>query len=147
MKIIKTKFEGLYIFQGEIFKDKRGFLREIFKKKLIKIQEKKKNDEIDEDASAWKICASLVTTGVIASLPSLTFTIEISSVILPAVAEIVIEVLSPKFAEVRVLVLPLPPRVTLGFEANVALPCIFCKFAVNVIEDGVIVPSLATWKI
>jgi len=36
MKIIKTKFDGLYIFQGEIFKDKRGFLREIFKKKLIK---------------------------------------------------------------------------------------------------------------
>ena len=36
MKIIKTKFDGLYVFQGEIFKDKRGFLREIFKKKLIK---------------------------------------------------------------------------------------------------------------
>ncbi len=36
MKKHNTEFEGLYVLQGEIFKDRRGFLREIFKKNLIK---------------------------------------------------------------------------------------------------------------
>ena len=36
MKKIKTKFKGLYVFQGKSFYDNRGFLREAFKKKIIK---------------------------------------------------------------------------------------------------------------
>ena len=36
MKIYKTGFEGLYVFQGKKFLDKRGFLREIFKKDLLR---------------------------------------------------------------------------------------------------------------
>ena len=36
MKKIKTKFKNLYIFQGKAFRDTRGFLREVFKKKIIK---------------------------------------------------------------------------------------------------------------
>jgi len=36
MKKIKTNFEGLYVFKGRTFYDKRGFLREAFKKKIIK---------------------------------------------------------------------------------------------------------------
>ena len=36
MKIIKTKFKGLYVFEGQTFKDQRGFLRECFRKKIIK---------------------------------------------------------------------------------------------------------------
>ena len=36
MKKIKTNFKGLYVFKGKTFFDKRGFLREAFKKKIIK---------------------------------------------------------------------------------------------------------------
>ena len=36
MKIVKTKFKGLYVFEGQMFKDQRGFLRECFRKKIIK---------------------------------------------------------------------------------------------------------------
>jgi len=36
MKLIKTKLKGLFILKGKAFYDKRGFLREAFKKKLIK---------------------------------------------------------------------------------------------------------------
>lgn len=36
MKIVKTKFKGLYVFEGQTFKDQRGFLRECFRKKIIK---------------------------------------------------------------------------------------------------------------
>tara|TARA_B100001029_G_C14762263_1_gene286576 strand:- start:39 stop:557 length:519 start_codon:yes stop_codon:yes gene_type:complete len=36
MKIIKTKFKGLYVFEGQTFRDQRGFLRECFRKKIIK---------------------------------------------------------------------------------------------------------------
>tara|TARA_B100001123_G_C15273295_1_gene1011138 strand:+ start:1449 stop:1970 length:522 start_codon:yes stop_codon:yes gene_type:complete len=36
MKKTKTGFDGLYVLQGENFRDKRGFLREIFKKELVK---------------------------------------------------------------------------------------------------------------
>ena len=36
MKKIKTKFKDLYVFQGKSFYDDRGFLREAFKKKIIK---------------------------------------------------------------------------------------------------------------
>jgi len=36
MKRIKTKLKGLFILKGKTFYDERGFLREAFKKKLIK---------------------------------------------------------------------------------------------------------------
>ena len=36
MKVIKTKFKGLIIFKQKNNKDKRGSLREIFNKKIIK---------------------------------------------------------------------------------------------------------------
>ena len=36
MKIIKTKLKNLFILKGKIFYDRRGFLREAYKKKLIK---------------------------------------------------------------------------------------------------------------
>tara|TARA_Y100001970_G_scaffold67948_1_gene86612 strand:+ start:2791 stop:3315 length:525 start_codon:yes stop_codon:yes gene_type:complete len=36
MKFTKTRFKGLIIYNGKNFKDKRGFFREIFKKKKIK---------------------------------------------------------------------------------------------------------------
>ena len=36
MKIYKTGFDELYVLQGERFSDNRGFLREIFKKNLVK---------------------------------------------------------------------------------------------------------------
>ena len=36
MKIYKTGFDELYVLQGERFSDSRGFLREIFKKNLVK---------------------------------------------------------------------------------------------------------------
>ena len=36
MKKIKTNFKDLYVFKGKTFYDKRGFLREAFKKKIIK---------------------------------------------------------------------------------------------------------------
>ena len=36
MKLIKTKLKGLFILKGKAFYDKRGFLREAFKKKIIK---------------------------------------------------------------------------------------------------------------
>ena len=36
MKIIKTKLKGSFILKGKIFYDQRGFLREAYKKKLIK---------------------------------------------------------------------------------------------------------------
>ena len=36
MKFTKTRFKGLIIYNGKNFKDKRGFFREVFKKKEIK---------------------------------------------------------------------------------------------------------------
>ena len=36
MKLIKTKLKGLFILKGKTFYDKRGFLREAFKKKINK---------------------------------------------------------------------------------------------------------------
>ena len=36
MKIIKTKLKDLFILKGKIFYDQRGFLREAYKKKIIK---------------------------------------------------------------------------------------------------------------
>jgi len=36
MKLIKTKIPGPKLIETKIYKDKRGFLREIFKKKIIK---------------------------------------------------------------------------------------------------------------
>ena len=36
MKVIKTKLKGLYVLKGKAFYDERGFLREVFKKKIIK---------------------------------------------------------------------------------------------------------------
>ena len=36
MKLIKTKIAGLRIIKSQIFKDKRGYLRETFRNKLIK---------------------------------------------------------------------------------------------------------------
>jgi dTDP-4-dehydrorhamnose 3,5-epimerase len=36
MKIISTKFQGLKVVEGQIFFDKRGLFREIFKNKLFK---------------------------------------------------------------------------------------------------------------
>ena len=36
MKIKKTKFKDLLIFENKSFNDKRGFLKELFKEKLIK---------------------------------------------------------------------------------------------------------------
>ena len=36
MKIIKTKLKDLFILKGKIFYDQRGFLREAYKKKVIK---------------------------------------------------------------------------------------------------------------
>lgn len=35
MKIFKTKFKDLYIIKDQIYKDKRGFLKQIFKKKIL----------------------------------------------------------------------------------------------------------------
>jgi dTDP-4-dehydrorhamnose 3,5-epimerase len=35
MKIIKTKFKGLKIIKSKIFYDKRGYFREIAKKKIL----------------------------------------------------------------------------------------------------------------
>ena len=35
MKKKSTKFNGLYVFTGKRFDDKRGFLREIFKEKIL----------------------------------------------------------------------------------------------------------------
>ena len=36
MKVIKTKISGLKIIKTKIYKDKRGFLKEVFKQKMIK---------------------------------------------------------------------------------------------------------------
>ena len=36
MKLKKTKFKDLIIYNGKDFKDKRGFFRELCKKKIIK---------------------------------------------------------------------------------------------------------------
>ena len=36
MKKIKTKFKGLFVVNTKVFKDKRGWLKEEFKKKFIK---------------------------------------------------------------------------------------------------------------
>ena len=36
MKIVKTKFKNLLILKTNIFKDKRGYFKEIYKKKLLK---------------------------------------------------------------------------------------------------------------
>tara|TARA_Y100000590_G_scaffold448614_1_gene585559 strand:- start:3035 stop:3562 length:528 start_codon:yes stop_codon:yes gene_type:complete len=36
MKIVKTKFKNLLILKTNIFKDKRGYFKEIYKKKIIK---------------------------------------------------------------------------------------------------------------
>ena len=33
MKIVKTKFKGLKLFTANLYLDKRGYLREIYKKK------------------------------------------------------------------------------------------------------------------
>ena len=35
MKIVKTNFNGLNVFQGKKFTDKRGYFREVFKKKFL----------------------------------------------------------------------------------------------------------------
>ena len=35
MKIVKTKFKGLKLFTANLYSDKRGYLREIFKKKHL----------------------------------------------------------------------------------------------------------------
>ncbi len=35
MKIVKTNFNGLKVFQGKKFTDKRGYFREVFKKKFL----------------------------------------------------------------------------------------------------------------
>tara|TARA_B100000795_G_C22688228_1_gene394548 strand:- start:169 stop:702 length:534 start_codon:yes stop_codon:yes gene_type:complete len=39
MKLVNTKIEGLKIIKSEIFKDKRGFLREFYRKNIINNQE------------------------------------------------------------------------------------------------------------
>ena len=39
MKIINTKIKGLKIIKSKIFKDKRGFLRETYQKKIVGINE------------------------------------------------------------------------------------------------------------
>ena len=36
-KVSKTKFKGLLIFEGEIHKDKRGYLRELIVEKNVKV--------------------------------------------------------------------------------------------------------------
>ena len=36
MKIIKLKISGLKLIKTKIYKDKRGFLKEVFKKNIIK---------------------------------------------------------------------------------------------------------------
>ncbi len=36
MRIIKNRFNNLLIIEGELHKDKRGYLREIYLEKLIK---------------------------------------------------------------------------------------------------------------
>ena len=36
MKIIKNKFKNLLIIEGQLHEDKRGYLREVYLKKLIK---------------------------------------------------------------------------------------------------------------
>ena len=36
MKVIKSKISGLKIIKSKIFKDKRGFLKEVFMQKIIK---------------------------------------------------------------------------------------------------------------
>ena len=38
MKIIKTKIEDLLILKSQIFKDKRGALRETYRKRCFKLQ-------------------------------------------------------------------------------------------------------------
>ena len=35
MIIIDTKFNGLKLFKSNLYNDKRGYLREIFKKKIL----------------------------------------------------------------------------------------------------------------
>ena len=35
MKLLKTKIKGLKIIKSKVFKDKRGFLRETYRKKLL----------------------------------------------------------------------------------------------------------------
>ena len=36
MKIISTKFSSLKLIEANVFADKRGYLREIYKKKILK---------------------------------------------------------------------------------------------------------------
>jgi len=36
MKIIKTKFKDLFVVNTRVFKDNRGWLKEEFKKKIVK---------------------------------------------------------------------------------------------------------------
>ena len=36
MKLIKTKIKGLKIIKTKIYKDKRGFLKEVYQNRLIK---------------------------------------------------------------------------------------------------------------
>ena len=35
MKVVKTEFKGLKLFTANLYSDKRGYLREIFKKKHL----------------------------------------------------------------------------------------------------------------
>jgi dTDP-4-dehydrorhamnose 3,5-epimerase-like enzyme len=36
MKVVKNKFKDLLVIEGELHKDKRGYLRELYLEKLIK---------------------------------------------------------------------------------------------------------------
>ena len=36
MKLIKTKFEGLYLFEKKTYPDNRGFFRELYLEKFLK---------------------------------------------------------------------------------------------------------------
>ena len=51
MKVSKTKFKDLLIISGETHKDKRGFLRELYFQKFIRvlIYEKSANEIHDAD--------------------------------------------------------------------------------------------------
>jgi hypothetical protein len=75
-------------------------------------------DAILPELSAAKVCDSFDNTIVIASEPSSTLTIVISSENEPAVAVNVTAVLAPKFVEVIVAVSPLLPVVTVGELTN-----------------------------
>ena len=93
------------------------------------------------------MCDWFELTTVIASVPSWSFTIVISSSKPPAVAVNVTAVLEPNWAGVIVAVSPLPPTVIDGLDEYVVELPIFCLLAVSVMVDGVIVPSCATLNI